>query len=294
MKVDIEKNSGFCFGVEHAIRLTEEALKSGDEIYCLGHIVHNEAEVKRLEDMGLKTIDRNEFRKLKNCKVVIRAHGEPPETYRIARENDIKIIEATCPIVSRIQEKVRDHYENTGNNVQSLIYGKKEHAEVVGLLGQTEGHSILISDLTDIDQIDFSKPAEIFSQTTRSREKYSELIREIRKRYEKEGYEPGKMLTVNNTICGQVANREPQLRNFSRQHDVIIFVSGKSSSNGRMLYEVCSKINPRAYFVSDADEIDETWFEKVTTVGVCGATSTPKWLINKVAEKINMIPGKNV
>lgn len=294
MIVDIEKNSGFCFGVQHAIQLTEEALKSGEKIYCLGHIVHNEAEVKRLEELGLKTIGHNEFRKLKNSKVVIRAHGEPPETYKIARENNMEIIEATCPIVSRIQEKVRSHFENTGNNVQNLIYGKKEHAEVVGLLGQTKGHSILISDLADIDQIDFSKPSEIFSQTTRSREKYSELIREIRKRYKKEGYEPVKMLTVNNTICGQVANREPQLRNFSRQHDVIIFVSGKRSSNGRMLYEVCSKINSRTYFVSGTDEIDDAWFDKVATVGVCGATSTPKWLINKVAEKIRMIPGKKI
>jgi len=294
MIVDIEKNSGFCFGVQHAIQLTEEALKSGEKIYCLGHIVHNEAEVKILEELGLKTIGHNEFRKLKNSKVVIRAHGEPPETYKIARENNMEIIEATCPIVSRIQEKVRSHFENTGNNVQNLIYGKKEHAEVVGLLGQTKGHSILISDLADIDQIDFSKPSEIFSQTTRSREKYSELIREIRKRYKKEGYEPVKMLTVNNTICGQVANREPQLRNFSRQHDVIIFVSGKRSSNGRMLYEVCSKINSRTYFVSGTDEIDDAWFDKVATVGVCGATSTPKWLINKVAEKIRMIPGKKI
>lgn len=294
MRVNIEKNSGFCFGVEHAIKLTEKALKSGEEVYCLGHIVHNEAEVKRLEDLGLKTINHNEFRKLKNSKAVIRAHGEPPETYKIARENNIEIIEATCPIVRRIQEKVRDHYENTGTSVQNLIYGKKEHAEVVGLLGQTEGHSIVISDLSDIDQIDFSKPAEIFSQTTRSREKYSNLIREIRKRYEKEGHEAGKMLTVNNTICGQVANREPQLRNFSRKHDVIVFVSGKSSSNGKMLYEVCLKINPHTYFVSGIDEIDDAWFDKVATVGVCGATSTPKWLINKVAEKIRMIPGKKI
>lgn len=292
MRIDIEKNSGFCFGVENAIKLTEEALRSGEEIYSLGHIVHNEAEVKRLEDLGLKTINHDQFRKLKNSKVVIRAHGEPPETYRIASENNIEIIEATCPIVKRIQKKVRRHYENTGEKVQNLIYGKREHAEVVGLLGQTAGHSILISEMKDIDQIDFSKPAEIFSQTTRSREKYAKIIMEIRKRYEKEGYEPGKMLTVNYTICRQVANREPQLRNFSRQHDVIVFVSGKSSSNGRMLYEVCLNINPKTYFISDINEIKDEWFDKVSSVGVCGATSTPKWLINEVAEKIKMIPGK--
>jgi 4-hydroxy-3-methylbut-2-enyl diphosphate reductase len=289
MKVDIEKHSGFCFGVEHAIKITEEALKSGEEIYSLGHIVHNEAEVKRLEALGLKTISRNDFRKLKNSKVVIRAHGEPPETYRIARENNIEIIEATCPIVRRIQEKVRNHYENTGNNVQNLIYGKKEHAEVVGLLGQTEGHSTVISEEKDIDEIDFNRPAEIFSQTTRSPEKYAEIIREIRRRYGQKGYDPGKMLTVNNTICSQVANREPQLRKFSRQHDIVIFVSGKSSSNGRMLYEVCLEINPNTYFISDIDEIKDEWFNKASSVGVCGATSTPKWLINEVAKKIEMI-----
>jgi 4-hydroxy-3-methylbut-2-enyl diphosphate reductase len=292
MKVDIEKNSGFCFGVEHAIKLTEEALKSGEEIYSLGHIVHNEAEVKRLEALGLKTINHDEFPLLRNTKVIIRAHGEPPDTYRIARENNIEIIEATCPIVKRIQKKVRNHYKNTGLTVQNLIYGKKEHAEVVGLLGQTEGHSIVISEKKDIDKIDFTRAAEIFSQTTRSREKYAEIIREIKKRYEHKGYDPDKMLTVNNTICGQVANREPQLRNFSLQHDIIIFVSGKSSSNGRMLFEVCSNINPNTHFISDINELRDEWFDKASSVGVCGATSTPKWLINMVAEKIEMISEK--
>ncbi len=294
MKVEIEKYSGFCFGVENAIKLTEQALKSGEEIFCLGHIVHNEAEVKRLEDMGLKTISRDEFRKLKNSKVVIRAHGEPPETYRIAKENNIEIIEATCPIVKKIQKKVRNHYESTGNNTQSLIFGKKEHAEVIGLLGQTEGHSILITEIDELGKIDFSRPAELFSQTTRSREKFAEIILEIRNRYEKAGFEPGKMLKVNNTICSQVANREPRLREFCRRHDVIIFVSGKTSSNGRMLYEVCSDINLRAYFISDISEIDDSWFDSASSVGICGATSTPKWLIRDVAERIRKIPGKKV
>ncbi|MDT8400070.1 MAG: 4-hydroxy-3-methylbut-2-enyl diphosphate reductase [Bacteroidales bacterium] len=292
MKVEIEQYSGFCFGVENAIRLTEEALKSGDEIYCLGHIVHNEAEVKRLEDLGLKTINHDEFRKLRKSKVVIRAHGEPPETYAIARENDIEIIEATCPIVKKIHNKIRKHYETTGTEVQNIIFGKKEHAEVVGLLGQTKGNSILISDLEDIPKIDFNKPAEIFSQTTKSREKYAEVISEIRKFYEKEGHHPGKMLEVNNTICGQVANREPSLKKFCSDNDVIVFVSGKTSSNGRMLYGVCSKINTAAYFISDISEIKESWFDNASTVGVCGATSTPRWLIRKVAEKIEMIAGE--
>ncbi|MEA1887394.1 MAG: 4-hydroxy-3-methylbut-2-enyl diphosphate reductase [Bacteroidota bacterium] len=289
MKVEIEENSGFCFGVEHAIRLTEEALKAEEEIYSLGHIVHNEAEVKRLEDLGMKTIDYDEFRKLKNSKVVIRAHGEPPETYRIARENNIEIIEATCPIVKKIQKKVRNHHENSMKEVQNLIFGKREHAEVIGLLGQTEGHSILLEEPDDIDQIDFTRPAEIFSQTTMSREKYAELARAIRKRYEQEGYEPAKMLRVNNTICNQVANREPELKKFCGEYDVIVFVSGKRSSNGKMLYEVCSGVNKEAHFISDTDEIKDSWFEKASTVGVCGATSTPRWLIKKIAERIESI-----
>lgn len=291
MRVEIERYSGFCFGVENAIRLTEEALKSGEEIFCLGHIVHNEAEVKRLEGLGLKTIDHDQFRKLRDSKVVIRAHGEPPETYKIALENNIEIIEATCPIVKRIQHRIHRHYQNQGSEVQNLIFGKKEHAEVVGLLGQTDGNSILISDLDDIAQIDFNKPAEIFSQTTKSREKYADIISEIRKGYEKEGHNPGKMLAVNNTICGQVANREPNLKKFCSEHDVIVFVSGKSSSNGRMLYGVCSAINTSAHFISDVTEIEESWFGNASSVGVCGATSTPRWLIKKVAERIEMIAG---
>jgi len=291
MKVEIEQFSGFCFGVENAIKLTEKALKSGEDIYCLGHIVHNEAEVKRLEVLGLKTIDHDEFSKLRNCKVVIRAHGEPPETYSIARQNNIEIIEATCPIVKKIQKKIRKHHEEMGTRVQNIIFGKKEHAEVVGLLGQTEGNSILISELEDISKIDFNKPAEIFSQTTKSREKYSEIINEIRKRYKKTGHNPDKMLEVNDTICKQVANREPNLNKFCGEHEVIIFVSGKRSSNGRMLFEVCSRINAEAHFISDISEIKDSWFDNVSSVGVCGATSTPKWLIKKAAERIEMASG---
>ncbi|MGM0666829.1 MAG: 4-hydroxy-3-methylbut-2-enyl diphosphate reductase [Bacteroidota bacterium] len=288
MRVEIEQYSGFCFGVENAIKLTEQALLSGEEIYSLGHIVHNEAEVKRLEELGLKTINHEQFRELRNAKVIIRAHGEPPGTYAIARKNNIEIIEATCPIVKRIQQRIRKHYEEMGGKVQNIIFGKKEHAEVIGLLGQTGGNSILISDLEDIAKIDYNRPAEIFSQTTRSREKYTEIISEIRKAYEKAGHEPSRMLEVNNTICGQVANREPVLEKFCSSHEVIVFVSGKSSSNGRMLFDVCSKINSETYFISDTSEIKDEWFDGVSSVGVCGATSTPKWLIKKVAERIEM------
>jgi 4-hydroxy-3-methylbut-2-enyl diphosphate reductase len=219
---------------------------------------------------------------------VIRAHGEPPGTYDIARRNNIEIIEATCPIVKRIQKKIRSHYEEMGGSVQNIIFGKKEHAEVVGLLGQTGGNSILVSDLKDIEKIDYNRPAEIFSQTTKSREKYAEIINGIRKAYEKAGHEPGMMFEINNTICGQVANREPVLKKFCSSHEVIVFVSGKRSSNGKMLFDVCSRINSEAYFISDTSEIKDSWFDGVSSVGVCGATSTPKWLIKKVAERIEM------
>lgn len=289
MKVAIEKNSGFCFGVENAIKLTEEALKTGDRIYSLGHIVHNEAEVKRLEALGLITITHEEFRKLRDSKVVIRAHGEPPETYALARENNIELIEATCPIVKNIQKKIRRHHENHGQAVQSIVYGKSEHAEVIGLLGQTGGHSILISGTEDIQQIDLSKPSEIYSQTTRSRESYADIIKEIRKAYANEGHDPDKMLKVNNTICGKVANREPFLRKFCGEYDVIVFVSGKNSSNGRMLYNICLEKNDNTHFISDASEIEEEWFVNMSSAGVSGATSTPRWLIREVAERIIMI-----
>lgn len=287
MKVEIEPYSGFCFGVQNAIKKTEEALKSGEKIYCLGHIVHNEAEVERLEKLGMITINKNDFQHLKDRKVVIRAHGEPPETYETARKNNLEIIEATCPIVRKIQDRVRQNFEKNGAAIQSLIFGKKEHAEVVGLMGQAAGKSILLSSPDDLHKIDFDKPAEIFSQTTRSRVKYSEMIKKIRQGYEAKGYDGKEMLLAHNTICGQVANRQPRLKKFCSQHEVIVFVSGKSSSNGKMLYDVCNNVNKRAYFISDSSDIKVSWFEGISTVGVCGATSTPEWLIKEVADKID-------
>ncbi|MFP4487751.1 MAG: 4-hydroxy-3-methylbut-2-enyl diphosphate reductase [Bacteroidales bacterium] len=288
MKVEIEQHSGFCFGVERAIKMAEEALDAGEEIFSLGHIVHNEAEVERLERRGLITIDRDEFRKLRNKKVLIRAHGEPPETYDIAADNNIELIEATCPIVRRIQKMIKDVRINYSEQHQTLLFGKKKHAEVIGLLGQTGGESILLSGLEDIEMVDFNRPAVIFSQTTKSRERYAELIKALKKEYKMAGHDPDLMLQVNNTICGQVANREPRLKKFCAEYDIIIFVSGKSSSNGKMLYQVCKGVNPDSYFISDDSEIDYSWLEGVSSVGVSGATSTPGWLIRKVADKIKM------
>lgn len=294
MKVEMEKHAGFCFGVERAIKMAEEALEAGEQVFSLGHIVHNEAEVKRLERLGLATIGEDEFRKLQNKKVLIRAHGEPPETYDTARKNNIELVEATCPIVRRIQKMIKDVNINYGEQFQTLLFGKKNHAEVIGLLGQTGGKSTLLSDLEDIKKVDFNRPAVIFSQTTKSRERYAELVKALKEEYKMAGHDPDLMLQVNNTICGQVANREPHLKKFCAEYDIIIFVSGKRSSNGRMLYQVCKGVNPVVYFISDDSEIDYSWFEGVSSVGVSGATSTPGWLIRKVADKIKMTGDKRI
>lgn len=290
MKIEVESRSGFCFGVENAISIAEESLKSGETVYCLGSIVHNEQEVSRLQKLGLKTIDHNQLKEIRDCKVLIRAHGEPPSTYNLARENNLEIIEATCPIVRKLQTRIKNAWQRSlETGAQVALFGKEGHAEVVGLVGQTENNSILIRDESDIDKIDFKRAVVIFSQTTRSREKYDEIVSIMRSRYEAEGLDGSEMVTVNNTICGQVANREPSLIEFSEMHDTMIFVSGKESSNGRMLFEVCRSVNDNSYFISSPDEIQTEWFAGATSVGISGATSTPKWLINDVYLKISAL-----
>ncbi|HUS87623.1 MAG TPA: 4-hydroxy-3-methylbut-2-enyl diphosphate reductase [Bacteroidales bacterium] len=294
MKIDIESKSGFCFGVENAISTAEKALKTGARIYSLGPIVHNDLEVKRLEKLGLETITHEEMKSLHDCKLLIRAHGEPPETYEIARKNNIVIIEATCPIVKQLQKRIKAAYASSEESGEQIVlFGKKGHAEIRGLIGQTNTNAILISATGDISKIDFSKPSIIYSQTTRSRDQYSEVVDLIRDKYREAGLDPDTMLMVNNTICGQVANREPSLREFAAKHDIIIFVSGKESSNGKMLYSVCKSVNENSYFISDVGEIMEEWFTDKESVGVCGATSTPRWLISEVSEKIKLIDLKN-
>jgi 4-hydroxy-3-methylbut-2-en-1-yl diphosphate reductase len=292
MKVEIEKTSGFCFGVENAVRIAGEALEKGERVYCLGEIVHNEIEVERLRSLGLITIDYNEFEKLNDCKVLIRAHGEPPSTYERARINNITLIDATCPIVHTLQERIKRAWMNAKKeNGQIVIYGKKGHAEVIGLLGQIDGDAILISDEEDMVRIDFSRPVHLFSQTTKSRENYDHLAEMIREA--QEAISPSSVnkpyLKVYNTICGQVSGRIPTLREFSGRHDIIIFVSGKGSSNGRMLFSICRMENQRSHFISSPDEIRKEWFRENDTVGVCGATSTPKWLIHEVASTVEKI-----
>jgi 4-hydroxy-3-methylbut-2-en-1-yl diphosphate reductase len=286
MVVEIDSKSGFCFGVQNAVEIAEKALLNGEKVFSLGHIVHNDREVERLATMGLVTINHEEFSGLRDCKVLIRAHGEPPETYHIAEKNNIEIVEATCPIVKKLQSRIKDRWEEVRNEKgQIVIFGKAGHAEVVGLLGQTLNDGILVSGPTDITKVDLSRPVWLFSQTTMGIHDYEEFAGLIRKGMAEKGIaDPARDLHVNKTICGQVSNREPHLKTFAGKHDIIIFVSGRESSNGKMLYSVCKSVNSETYFVSSADEIDKSWFKGKKSAGICGATSTPKWLIENIRD----------
>jgi 4-hydroxy-3-methylbut-2-enyl diphosphate reductase len=291
MVVEIDKQSGFCFGVQNAVEIAEKALLKGEKVFSLGPIVHNDKEVDRLSSLGLLSINHEEYAKLKNCKVLIRAHGEPPETYKIAEKNNLTIIEATCPIVKRLQSKIRETWLRTKEGSgQVVIFGKPGHAEVVGLLGQINNEGILVSGPDDFSKIDISKPVYLFAQTTMSVNEYSNLSDILRTKMEEKGiFEPGKSLVINKTICGQVSNREPHLKKFAEKHDTIVFVSGRESSNGKMLYSVCKNVNADTHFVSSPDEIDKSWFTGKKSVGICGATSTPKWLIENIRDIISNI-----
>jgi 4-hydroxy-3-methylbut-2-enyl diphosphate reductase len=291
MVVEIDKQSGFCFGVQNAVEIAEKALLKGEKVFSLGPIVHNDKEVDRLSSLGLVSIDHDEFRKLKDCKVLIRAHGEPPETYLTAEKNNLTIIEATCPIVKRLQSKIRETWIRTKEGVgQVVIFGKPGHAEVVGLLGQINNEGILVSGPDDFGKIDILKPVYLFAQTTMSVKEYKNLTDILRIKMEENGItDLSQNLIINKTICGQVSNREPHLKAFAKKHDIIIFVSGRESSNGKMLYSVCKNINTDAHFVSSYEELDKSWFKGKNSVGICGATSTPKWLIENIRDIISNI-----
>ena len=288
MIVETDDKSGFCFGVQNAVEIAEKALLKGEEVYSLGPIVHNDMEVKRLVSIGLITINREKLGRLKNCNLLIRAHGEPPETYLTAAKNNINIIDATCPIVKKLQLKIRDswlRYRET--NGQIVIYGKPGHDEVVGLLGQTKNEGILISGPDDLSKIDFTRPVALFSQTTMSISKYHNVAEQIRAEMIRAGISnTDNYLKVYNTICGQVSGREPHLKTFARKYEIIIFVSGRESSNGKLLYAACKSVNPDTYFVSSPNEIEKSWFKGKKTAGICGATSTPKWLIDDIRDLI--------
>jgi 4-hydroxy-3-methylbut-2-enyl diphosphate reductase len=288
MKITIDSNSGFCFGVVYAIQMAEDELADSGKLYCLGDIVHNNMEVERLKNQGLEIIQHSDLENLHDCKVLIRAHGEPPSTYQTAIKNNIELIDASCPVVLKLQHRIREGYENIqDNNGQIVIYGIEGHAEVNGLKGQTNNEAIIVMTDEDLDKIDYNKPIKLYSQTTKSTKGFLRLIKEIEKRLELAGNKEHIKFESNDTLCRQVSNREPQLIKFSKEHDIIIFVGGKKSSNGKILYEVCKATNPNSYFVSDPTELKIEWFANVKTVGICGATSTPMWLMEMVEQEIN-------
>lgn len=288
IKVVIDKNSGYCFGVEYAIQMAEDELQESETLYCLGDIVHNDMEVKRLYTKGLRIINKEELKNTKNAKVLIRAHGEPPETYQIALENNLELIDASCPVVLKLQNRVKNAYDQTQKNEgQIVIYGKQGHAEVVGLTGQTEQKAIIVSNEDDLEKIDFSKPVTLFSQTTKSTKGFYTLKAKIEERIQ--AFQDNTNFQANDSICRQVSNREPQLRKFSNEYDVILFVSGKKSSNGKALYQVCKSENERSYFIENEGEINPDWFHEANSVGICGATSTPMWLMEQVADYVENI-----
>lgn len=286
IKVEIDEGSGFCFGVVTAINKAEEELAKGETLYCLGDIVHNSREVERLKTMGLITINREEFKQLRNAKVLLRAHGEPPETYMIARENNIEIIDATCPVVLRLQKRIKQEFlqDAANNEKQIVIYGKNGHAEVLGLVGQTDGKAIVIEKAEEVKKLDLNKSIRLFSQTTKSLDEFQEIVAYIKQNISSEA-----TFEYYDTICRQVANRMPKLREFAATHDLIFFVSGKKSSNGKMLFEECLKVNANSHLIDNEKEIDPSLLQNVQSIGVCGATSTPKWLMEKIYNHIQSL-----
>lgn len=284
MNIVIDESSGFCFGVVRAITTAEEELSKQEELYCLGDIVHNGQEVNRLANIGLKTINHEMMHNLHHSRVLLRAHGEPPSTYALAQRNNIKIVDATCPVVLQLQKKIKQAYEQN-HEAQIVIFGKIGHAEVIGLEGQTANSAIVIENIEDIKKLDFNRPIILFSQTTKSIEKFNEIVATLKA-------QSHSTFEYHDTICRQVANRIPNIKQFATQHDLILFVSGKKSSNGKVLYAECKSVNPRTEMISAPDEIEEKWLDGAKSVGICGATSTPKWLMEEVAKKIKTIDPK--
>lgn len=284
MKATVDKHSGFCWGVVRTIDIAEAELTStGNELYSLGEIIHNPMEIGRLEQKGLRTVAREDFARLRGKKVLIRAHGEPPETFRRARELGVELVDATCPVVTKVQERIRKFYDQ---GYQVVVYGKKDHAEVVGLVGQTNGEAVVIQSLDEVTKVDMTKKTVLFSQTTMDKGTFYRIKQELEKRvkelvvgtFEDEAIE----FHAKDTICGQVSGRDKKLREFARQNDVVIFVAGRHSSNGKVLFEICREENPRSYFVENESEVRPEWFEGAETVGISGATSTPQWLMERL------------
>lgn len=280
IKIEIDENSGFCFGVTTAIRKAEEELQNSESLYCLGDIVHNGEECERLRLLGLQSIDHEQFGALRNAKVLLRAHGEPPATYHLAETNGIDIIDATCPVVLQLQRRIRKEYD-ANPNAQIVIFGKPGHAEVLGLVGQTEGNAIVLSSTDDVETLDFKRDIRLFSQTTQPLAEFQKIESLIRQRIKLPA-----TFEAYDTICRQVSNRIPRMLEFASRHDAILFVCGKKSSNGKVLYKACLSVNPNSYFVEGPEEIDHSVIAQFSTLGICGATSTPKWLMEQCRDSI--------
>lgn len=282
--IEIDNKSGFCFGVVTAIRKAEEELEKTGRLYCLGDIVHNSDEVERLRDKGLITITHEEMKHLHNVKVLLRAHGEPPATYELAKKNNIEIIDATCPVVLQLQRRIKDTYDTANPRPQIVIYGKNGHAEVNGLVGQTNGEAIVVEDITQLDKVNTDHDIALYSQTTKSLQGFTKIIEEISLRKS-----PNSIFKSYDTICRQVANRVDHIRQFASNHQLILFVSGKKSSNGKILYNECLDVNPNTHFISNENEINPQWIKGIDTIGICGATSTPRWLMENVRNSIHQL-----
>lgn len=279
LQIEIDNGSGFCFGVTTAIHKAEEELAKGNQLYCLGDIVHNGMECERLRQMGLITINHDELRQLHDVKVLLRAHGEPPETYELAQRNNIDIIDATCPVVLQLQKRIKRQYE--AGPGQIVIFGKKGHAEVLGLVGQTAGSAIVIEHFDDVKQLDFTRDIYLYSQTTKSLDEFHRIIE-----YIQEHISPDATFRSFDTICRSVANRMPNISQFATRHDLILFVCGRKSSNGKVLFGECLRVNPNTHLIEGPDEIDPVWLNGIHTVGICGATSTPKWLMEQCRDAL--------
>ena len=290
MKISIDPKAGFCSGVKRAISLAEEELQRSGHLFCLGQVVHNEQEENRLKNLGLEIIDQDDFRKLQNTTVLIRAHGEPPETYEIAAKNNIRLIDGTCPIVIKLQKKIRKSFiENYEAGCQIVIFGKKNHPEVLGLSGQTDNLAIIVEEENDLAKIDFTQPVSLFAQTTKSKEVFHEISGQIRQSIEKQASSETAEFCSTDSTCRQVTGRDENLRKFANENDIIIFVAGKKSSNGHYLFEIVKAENNNAVYVDDPNNIEKSWFKDDQKVGVTGATSTPAWLLEDVASKIEKL-----
>ena len=285
LQIEIDNGSGFCFGVTTAIQKAEEELAKGNKLYCLGDIVHNGMECERLREMGLITINHEEMAQLHDAKVLLRAHGEPPETYELARRNNIEIIDATCPVVLQLQKRIKKQYdvnsEQPTANSQIVIFGKRGHAEVLGLVGQTHSNAIVIEHFDEVSQLDFSRDIYLYSQTTKSLDEFHRIIE-----YIQQHISPGATFRSFDTICRSVANRMPNISQFATKHDLILFVCGRKSSNGKVLYNECLRVNPNTHLIEGPEEIAPQWLDGIQTVGICGATSTPKWLMEQCRDAL--------